>query len=119
MKRFFGLALILSALSIPSFAAAKNSQSITLTDATTVGSTKLPAGEYKVSWTGTAPDVQVTLEQKGARKPATVTLPAKLVSEKHDRTQLTTATKEGANTLENVEFKDVTLNFTSSPASGQ
>jgi hypothetical protein len=118
MKRSFVLALIVSALSIPSFAA-KNSQSITLADTTTVGSAKLPAGEYKLSWTGTAPDVQVTLEQKNVGKPVTVTLPAKLVTEKHDRTQLTTATKDGASTLQNVQFKDMTLTFTSTPASGQ
>jgi hypothetical protein len=118
MKRFYVLALILSALSIPAFAA-KNSQTINLADATTVGSAKLPAGEYKLSWTGSAPDVQVTLEQKNAGKPATVTLPAKLVSEKHDHTQLTTTSKNGAATLQNVQLKDITLTFTSTPASGQ
>ena len=118
MKRFFGLALILSALSIPSFAA-KNSQTINLPDATTVGATKLPAGDYKITWTGAAPDVQVTLEQKNVGKPATITVPAKLVSEKHDRTQLTTGTVNGANTLENIQLKDLTLTFANTPASGQ
>ncbi|HEY3706709.1 MAG TPA: hypothetical protein VGL22_16720 [Terracidiphilus sp.] len=118
MKRFFGLALILSALSIPSFAA-KSSQNITLAETTTVGNTKLPAGEYKLTWTGTAPDVQVTLEQKNAGKPVTVTAPAKFISEKHDRTQLTTTSNAGANTLEAVQLKDATLTFTSTPASGQ
>ena len=118
MKRFLGIAFILSALSIPSFAA-KNSQTITLADATTVGSTKLPAGEYKLTWTGTAPDVQVTIEQKNAGKPATVTVPAKLVTEKHDRNQLTTSQVNGAATLQNVQLKDFTLTFTSTPVSGQ
>jgi hypothetical protein len=118
MKRSFVLALIVSALSIPSFAA-KNSQTITLADATTVGTTKLPAGEYKLSWTGTAPDVQVTLEQKNVGKPTTVTLAAKIVTEKHDRTQLTTSSRDGASTLQNVQLKDYTLTFASTPASGQ
>jgi hypothetical protein len=118
MKRLLSFALVLSSLSIPAFAA-KNSQTITLANPVTVGSTKLPAGEYKLSWTGSAPDVQATLEQKDVQHPATVTLPAKLVSEKHDRTQLTTNKQGDVLTLERVQMKDSTLSFTSAPASGQ
>src|SRR3974390_2981941 len=104
MKRFIGFAIILSSLSIPAFAA-KNSQTINLATPVTIGSANLPAGQYKLSWSGTAPDVQVTLEQKNVSKPATATLPAKLVTEKHDRTQLTTGSKDGVNTLQSVQFK--------------
>ncbi len=118
MKRFIGFAIVLSSLSFPAFAA-KNSQTVKLPNPTTVGSTKLPAGDYKISWTGSAPDVQVTLEQKDVQKPVTVTLAGKLVPAKHDRTQLTTNTQAGSTTLESVQFKDATLSFTSSPASGQ
>lgn len=118
MKRFLGFAVILSSLSIPAFAA-KNSQNITIADTVTVGSTKLPAGDYKISWTGDAPNVQVTLEQKDANKPVTATLPAKLVAAKHDRTQLTTDNRSGVNTLVNVQLKDVTLSFAGAPVSGQ
>ncbi|UWZ84855.1 DUF2911 domain-containing protein [Occallatibacter riparius] len=118
MKRLLTFALVLSSLSIPAFAA-KNSQTITLSSATTVGTTKLPAGEYKLSWTGTAPEVQVTIEQKNVQHPATVTVPAKMVAEKHDRTTLTTNSQAGALTLESIQLKDATVNFTSSPASGQ
>jgi hypothetical protein len=118
MKRFLGIAIVVSSLSIPAFAA-KSSQTITLATPVTIGSANLPAGQYKLSWTGNAPEVQVTLEQKNVSKPATATLPAKLVTEKHERTQLTTGSKGGVNTLETIQFKDVTLNFTSAPASGQ
>jgi hypothetical protein len=118
MKRFLGLAIILSSLSIPALAA-KNSQTITLTDPLTVGTTKLPAGEYKLTWTGAAPDVQVTIEQKNTAKPTTATVPARLVPGKHDRTVLTTNSKDGVNVLQTVEFKDATLTFTTAPASGQ
>jgi hypothetical protein len=118
MKRILGFAIILSSLAVPAFAAQKN-QNITLPEAATIGSTKLPAGEYKISWTGTAPNVQVTLEQKDAGQPRTATLPAKLVAEKHYRNQLTTNKLPGGTTLETVQLKDVTLSFTSTPASGQ
>jgi hypothetical protein len=118
MKRILGFAIILSSLAVPAFAAQKT-QNITLPEAATIGSTKLPAGEYKITWTGTAPDVQVTLEQKNVGRPVNATLPARLVTEKHDRTQLTTNSQAGVNTLEKVQLKDVTLTFTSAPASGQ
>jgi hypothetical protein len=118
MKRLLGIAIILSSMTIPALAA-KNSQTVNLANPVTVGSTNLPAGQYKLTWAGTAPDVQVTLEQKDVSKPATATVPAKLVTEKHERTQVTTGTKNGVNSLQTVQFKDVTLNFTSAPASGQ
>ncbi len=118
MKRLLTFAIVLSSLSIPAFAA-KNSQTVKLSSPTTVGSTKLPAGDYKISWTGSAPDVQVTLEQKDVQKPVTVTLAGKLVPAKHDRTQLTTSNQAGSVTLESVQLKDATLSFTRTTASGQ
>jgi hypothetical protein len=118
MKRLFGIAIILASLSIPAFAA-KNEQSVTFSDAVTVGSTKLPAGTYKLTWTGTSPNVQVTLVQKDARHPATVTAAAKAIDQKHDQTQFTTGDQGGVNQLQQIQFKSVSLVFTSAPASGQ
>ena len=118
MKRYFGIAIILTFLSIPSFAA-KNEQTVTFSNAVTVGSAKLPAGDYKVTWTGTSPNVQVTLVQKDARHPATVTVPAKLVDQKNDRTAFTTGCDNGVNKLEQLQLKNENLVFTNAPASGQ
>jgi|UPI00047A91E3 hypothetical protein len=118
MKRFFAIALFVALVSIPSFAA-KNSQNVTIASPLTVGTTKLPVGEYKLTWTGTAPNVQVTIEQKGVQHPLAATLPAKLTEQRHERTSLITDSKDGVNTLENVELKDVTLDFTAAPANGQ
>jgi hypothetical protein len=81
MKRFFLYALMLVLFTAPAFAA-KNSQSVSISQAVTVGSTQLPAGEYKVSWTGTGTDVQVTISRSGI---APVTVPAKLVESKHSQ----------------------------------
>ena len=64
MKRFFGIALALVLFAAPAFAAGKP-QSVTLSNAVQVGSTLVPAGDYKLSWTGTGPDVQATLAQNG------------------------------------------------------
>ncbi|HEY2858157.1 MAG TPA: hypothetical protein VGJ21_07055 [Terracidiphilus sp.] len=118
MKRCFGFALLLSLLSIPAFAA-KNEQSVTFDNTVTVGSTKLPAGQYKVSWTGTAPNVQVTLVQKDARHPLAATASATLTDEKHGQVQFTTGDQSGVTTLKQLQLRSVSLVFTSSPASGQ
>jgi len=118
MKRCFGFALLLSLISIPSFAA-KNQQSITFDHTVAVGATKLPAGQYMISWTGTAPNVQVTIVQQDARHPVTATASARLVDEKHSGVQFTTGDQSGVTTLEQVQLKSVSLDFTSSPASGQ
>jgi hypothetical protein len=118
MKRISLFALLFSLLSIPALAA-NNTQTVTFTDTVTIGSAKLPAGDYKITWTGAAPNVQVTLVQKDARHPATATTAARLVDEKHDRVQLMTRNDAGVNALEQIQLKSVSLVFSASPASGQ
>jgi hypothetical protein len=118
MKRFFGFAVLISLLSVPAFAA-KNEQSVNFVNTVTVGATKVPAGQYKISWTGTAPNVQVTLVQQDTRHPVTVTAPARIVDEKHNQVQFTTSDQSGATKLEQLQLKSISLVFTNSPASGQ
>ena len=116
MKRFFGYALILASLSVPAFAA-KNSKDVNLTSPATVGSTKLPAGQYKVSWTGTGSTVQVTIAAKGK---ATVTVPAKAVETKNGQTSMRFTTVNGANELKDIMFDNLTLELLSAtPVSGE
>jgi hypothetical protein len=118
MKRLFGFAVLISLLSLPAFAA-KNEQMVNFADTVTVGATKLPAGQYKISWTGTAPNVQVTIVQQDARHPVTATASAKLVDEKHSSIQFTTGDQAGVTTLQHLQLRSVSLDFTGSPASGQ
>ena len=114
MKRFLGYAAVLALVSVPAFAA-KNSETVSLTDAVTVGTTQLPAADYRVSWTGTGPTVQVTL----AHGKSVVTVPAKLVEQKNNVTSILTDTKGGSNVLEGINLSKVSLVFSSSPESGQ
>lgn len=108
MKSFFGYALLFASLSIPALAA-RNSQTITLSDTTRVGSTQLAAGDYKVSWTGTAPNVQVTITAKG--KPS-VTVPAKLVDVKNGHVALQTDTQGGVRVLQTIQLDNENLVLT-------
>lgn len=117
MKRLLGLVCVVTLLSIPAFA--KNSQSVSVPEAVTVGSTQLPAGQYKVTWTGSGSNVQVTLKQQDVRTPATATVQAKLVEQNNDNVSLTTNVQGGVNTLQQIELKHVSLVLSSSPSSGQ
>jgi hypothetical protein len=115
MKRFFGFALIVALFSIPALAI-KNSENVTLPGAVKVGSTQLPAGEYKASWTGTGSSVQVTLTRNGK---TVVTVPAKLVEEKHGLNGVTTSTQGGVDFLQTIQLNHVSLVLESAPTTGQ
>ena len=115
MKRLVSYALVSILLAAPAFAA-KNSQSFSLPAPVSVGSTQLPAGDYKVTWTGTGPTVQVTLEQHG-KAPVTVT--AKMVEEKHDRNAYTVNHIGGVDQLETIQLSKVSLVLENPTAQGQ
>ncbi|HEY2469422.1 MAG TPA: hypothetical protein VGI45_16495 [Terracidiphilus sp.] len=114
MKRLFGYALVLALAVAPAFAA-KNSQSVTLSQSVKVGSTEIPAGEIKVTWTGTGESVQVTLAQNGK----TITVPAKLVEEKNSHKGYVVSRVNGADQLESIQLSKVSLQLESATASGQ
>jgi hypothetical protein len=105
MKRLFGIALACTLLAIPALAA-NNSQTIQLAHAVQVGSTVLPAGDYKVSWTGSGDSVQVTLAKKGV---ATVTVPAKVVVQKNSNSGVSTSNHGGKEVLQVILLNNVSL----------
>ena len=115
MKLYFGFAIILASLSIPAFAA-KNSQTVAISDVVKVGSTQLTPGQYKVSWTGTGSSVQVTLAEKGGES---VTVPAKLVQSKNGHVALLTNSVGGANVLESIQLNDLSLVLGGTSTSGE
>ena len=114
MKRLFGYALMLALVAAPAFAA-KNSQSVNFATAIKVGSTEFPAGDVKVSWTGTGDKVQVTLTASGK----TVTVPAKLVEEKHTHKGYLVNQVGGSQQLEALQLSNVSLQLQDASASGQ
>jgi hypothetical protein len=117
LKHLFGYAIIFASLSISAFAA-KNSQTVRLSTPVKVGTTQLPAGEYKVSWTGTGPSVQVTIAQSGK---TSVTVPAKAVESKNGHTAVLTSSASGDNVLQSIELDNLTLQIAGegANASGQ
>jgi hypothetical protein len=115
MKRFFGSALLLVLVSVPAFAG-KNSQTISLSENVKVGSTQIPAGDYKVTWTGSGSDAQVTLAQGGK---TFVTVPAKVVEEKHNLSGFTVNTKDGVDRLDTIELNNFSLLLEAASTSGQ
>ena len=107
MKRFFGFALVVLSLSLPSFAAQKASN-ISFSTAVKIGSTQVAPGDYKLSWTGTDANVQVTLTQGGK---TIVTAAAKLTAAKNGFTSTNTSTVNGAIVLDSILLDKVTLDF--------
>jgi hypothetical protein len=105
---------MLALVSAPAFAA-KNSESITIKQPVTVGTTQLPAAEYKVTWNEIGSNAQVTL----THGKSVVTLPAKVVEQKNSVQTLLTDKKDGAIILMGLDLSKVTVEFTSSPNSGQ
>jgi len=118
VKRLSYCALILALMSAPAFAA-KNSQSVNFPNAVKVGTTQLPAGDYKVSWDGTGSNVQVTLEQKGTKHPATATIAAKVVEQKNPQVGYTVDSTGGVNSIETLQFSKYNVVFAGTPAPGQ
>jgi hypothetical protein len=115
MKRFFGFAMMLTLLVAPAFAA-KNSQTVNLPSAMKVGSTDVTPGDYNVTWTGSGPEVQVTLTRN---RKVIVTLPAKLVEQTNKNEGLDVDTQGGVQTLQAIRLRNMSLILESTtPSSG-
>lgn len=111
MKRFLGFALICALFATPLFASklfSSKSTTVNIPESVTAGSTQIAAGEYKVTYEGTAPTVKVTLAKPGA---APVVLDAKLVEGKNNGPSVTTATVNDVRILVQIDVKGGTLVF--------
>jgi hypothetical protein len=115
MKRFFSFAMMLTLLTAPAFAG-KNSQTVNLPSAMKVGSTDVTPGDYNVTWTGSGPEVQVTLTRN---RKVIVTLPAKLVEQTNKNEGLDVDTQGGVQTLQAIRLRNMSLILESTtPSSG-
>jgi len=114
MKRFMMLGFLTVLFSL-SLHAAQNTSNVVFHAPIQVGSTTLPAGDYKATWTGNGADVQVTLDARG-QKP--VTVPARLVAVKSSNRSLEINTVNGVDILQKIVFEKLTLVLSSGQAAG-
>lgn len=114
MKRVLTLTFIFGLLPLAAIAAPKNSAQVELVDSVKVGTTDLPKGYYKIAWSGTEPNVQVTF----SRGNLSTTVPARIVAQRHDTETQLTDTKGGTKLLTGLELHNVTLVFQSGTQAG-
>ena len=105
MKRLLSVLTVVSLMTIGAFAADTGSGNLRLDSAVKIGSTNVPAGSYKVTWTGSGDNAQVTLKQGKY----SVTAPAQVIDAKHSTDAFATRTENGARVLTEIQFKDKTL----------
>lgn len=115
MKRFVGIASMLVLLAAPAFGSSKKPQTVIIPQIVQVGSTQLPAGTYKLAWTGSGSDVQVTLTQAGK---TVLTFAAKAVEQKNNP-GVDLNTNDGITTLESINLDNVRLQLEGVPHPGQ
>jgi hypothetical protein len=118
MKRLLFSAAILALVSVPAFAA-KNQKTVNFPEAVNLGSTQLPAGDYKVTWTGTGSNAQVTLIEKDKFKATPTTVAAKVVETSADHTGYTVDRQGDANVLQTLQLGKTTLVFANASSNGQ
>jgi hypothetical protein len=82
------LAFVTLSLSVGVFAKDENEGRFTVSDSVQIGSNQLTAGEYKASWEGSGPDVQVKILRG---KNVVASAPAKLVDEPSGQNSITRA----------------------------
>lgn len=105
MKKFALLLTVLLAFATTVFAGSKNSATINLREKVAVGTTTLPAGEYKVTWTDAG---QVTFAQG---KTTVATLPATVSAKQNPQVTVLTATQGSTTVLSGLHLKTADLEF--------
>ena len=106
-KRVLRFTFILAFLPFAANAASKNSAHVVLDNNVTVGTTELPKGTYKVVWTGTDPNVQVTFTHGNW----TTTVPAHIVEGRNNTEAELTNVKDNKTFLTALELRNATLQF--------
>jgi len=108
MRRILGIAILLI-LSSVTLIAAKNWQTFYLSADVRAGNVQLPRGICEVTWTA-KPGSQVQLTIKTEDK-KTVTVPARMVEGKQDRTGVVTSVVNGVTYLQELHTKNAKFIF--------
>lgn len=106
MKRIASFASMLVLLAAPAFAAGNKPQNIEIPQTVQVGTAQLPAGNYKLAYTGTGSNVQVTLTQG---KKTVLTFPATAVDKKTANPGVDVVTNGNTTSLKSIFLSNVTL----------
>jgi hypothetical protein len=106
-KRALAFTFIFAILPFAANAASKNTANIVLDSNVTVGTTELPKGTYKVVWTGTDTNAQVTFTNRNLTK----TVPAQIVEGRNNMEAELTDSKDNKTFLTGIQLKDATLKF--------
>ncbi len=114
-KRVLCLTFILAILPFAANAASQNSAHVVIDTNVTVGTTELPKGTYKVVWTGTEPNVQVTFTNGNFSK----TVPAHIVAGRNSIEAEMTDVRDNKTVLTGLEFHNATLQFGQSTHVGE
>ena len=120
MKRFTAFACLSVLLTTaPIFASSPKPQSVIIPQNVQVGAEKLPAGKYKVAWTGNGPEVQVTLTQRGK---TVLTFAAKATETKNTLAGVDVDSTNGTTVLKGMILEGYSLQLegaAAKPQSGQ
>jgi hypothetical protein len=114
-KRVLGFTFILAILPFAANAASHNSANVVLDNNVTVGTTELPKGTYKVVWTGTDPNAQVTFINGKWSK----TIPAHIVEGRNNIEAEMTDVKGDKTFLNEIRLHDATLQFGNGTHAGE
>jgi hypothetical protein len=106
---------ILAFLPFAANAASKNSANVVIAHNVSVGTTELPEGTYKVEWTGTDTNAQVTFTHGNWTK----TVPARIVEGRNNIEATLTDVKGNTTFLTALEFHNATLQFGEGTRSGE
>ncbi len=115
MKPIWGIAL-LSLLIAGSLApaASRNSQRFVLPSEVRVGNLQIAQGQYEVTWTEpSGPQVQLTLKADGKQP---ITIPARLIAEKHAESGVTTFSENGITYLQDFHTTKETFILPGTPS---
>jgi hypothetical protein len=114
-KRVLAFTFIFAILPFAANAASKNTANIVLDNNVTVGTTDLPKGNYKVVWSGTDPNGQVTFTNHNVTK----TVPAQIVEGRNNLEAQLTDSKDNKTFLTAIQLKDATLKFGDAAHTGE
>jgi len=106
-KRVLAFTFILASLPFAANAATKNTAHVVIENTVTVGTTEVPKGSYKLAWTGTDQNAQVTFTEGKWSK----TFPAHIVEGKNDVEAQTISVKDNKTILTGIQLHDATLVF--------